>query len=541
MPHKVAGALSTIFWYVYPVIFFTCSREGQAGCKASQRPNAGIFGVSTQECSPLSSSGVSRWQVSHDSIMVAKKRRVSRRRSSWSESVHKPRSTRGRHGLRKPALSTEQIISWAQAHHLRTGKWPNEHSGPVYGVDGESWSAINAVLGIGRRGLPGGTTLRQLLTACGFEPLVRPPRLTAAQIVAWADAYHVVHGLWPHAMSGAVEGVPEETWRKIDSALRYGSRGLRRGSSLRKLLRAARGMRFSDRSQRLLTERQILEWADVFQKVHGFMPYLDSGPIDGAPGDTWEKIDTALRNGFRGLPGGSSLSRLLRAERGIDTHRRPLLTISGILAWADALHKACGVWPDYDSGPVAGAPGETWKHIDLALSEGTRGLPGGLSLAKLLAARRDVRNVYARLSEEEIVGWAQAHIQRTGKRPHSRSGAVVEAPGEKWKALDAALTKGSRGLPGGSSIAKLLGANGIERVSTPKQPYRPLSIDQIVAWATAYARAHGVWPSANSGRIPEAPRETWAGINTALRVGNRGLPGGNSLQSLFEEKRLPRQ
>ena len=36
-----------------------------------------------------------------------------------------------------------------------------------------------------------------------------------------------------------------------------------------------------------------------------------------------------------------------------------------------------------ESGPIAEAPGETWKSVDLALRYGYRGLPGGASLARL--------------------------------------------------------------------------------------------------------------------------------------------------------------
>jgi hypothetical protein len=36
-----------------------------------------------------------------------------------------------------------------------------------------------------------------------------------------------------------------------------------------------------------------------------------SGPVAGAPGETWRAIDEALRRGHRGLPGDSSLSWLL--------------------------------------------------------------------------------------------------------------------------------------------------------------------------------------------------------------------------------------
>src|SRR5262249_25556145 len=71
--------------------------------------------------------------------------------------------------------------------------------------------------------------------------------------------------------------------------------------------------------------------------------------------------------------------------------RRPL-DISEILRWADACQAATGRWPTNKSGAVAGAIGETWSGIDASLQQGTRGLPGGSSLARLLAERRSVRN-----------------------------------------------------------------------------------------------------------------------------------------------------
>src|SRR5262245_35930304 len=46
--------------------------------------------------------------------------------------------------------------------------------------------------------------------------------------------------------------------------------------------------------------------------------------------------DAALRLGLRGLPGGSSLARLLAARRGVRNHLDlPPLTVTKVLAWAD--------------------------------------------------------------------------------------------------------------------------------------------------------------------------------------------------------------
>jgi hypothetical protein len=91
--------------------------------------------------------------------------------------------------------------------------------------------------------------------------------------------------------------------------------------------------------------------------------------------------------------GGASLARLLAQHRGVRNLRDlPFLSIRHILAWSDAYHARTGRWPTSEAGPVAEAPGETWRGIDQALRVGIRGLAGGSSLARLLAARRHARN-----------------------------------------------------------------------------------------------------------------------------------------------------
>src|SRR5262245_15806480 len=64
-----------------------------------------------------------------------------------------------------------------------------------------------------------------------------------------------------------------------------------------------------------LTVEEILAWADAYRRLHGRWPASRcGGPVPGAPGLTWEALNVALRDGWRGLPGGWSL-RLLLAER----------------------------------------------------------------------------------------------------------------------------------------------------------------------------------------------------------------------------------
>lgn len=66
---------------------------------------------------------------------------------------------------------------------------------------------------------------------------------------------------------------------------------------------------------------------------------------------------------------------------------RPPLINEKILKWAEHQYRVTGSWPNCNSGAVVDVPGETWAAINAALSKGQRGIPGGSSLAKLLAKR----------------------------------------------------------------------------------------------------------------------------------------------------------
>jgi hypothetical protein len=135
--------------------------------------------------------------------------------------------------------------------------------------------------------------------------------------------------------------------------------------------------------------------------------------------------------------------------------------VEQVLAWADAYHARAGGWPSAASGAVADAPGENWRAIDAALRNGGRGLAAGASLSDLLRERRGKDGVRP-LAVDQILGWADAHRTRTGEWPKARSSPVVDAPGETWSAIDYALRRGYRGLPGDSSLSWLLAQHGRE-------------------------------------------------------------------------------
>jgi hypothetical protein len=293
---------------------------------------------------------------------------------------------------------------------------------------------------------------------------LRRPELTTALILRWADAHHERVGEWPTADSGPVHDNRNERWARIDSALRVGLRGLPGGSSLARLLAKERGVR-NRKALPPLTEDTIAAWAEAHHRRTGRWPTEDAGRVHGAAGEVWNNVAAALAQGLRTLPGGDTLARLLERRLGVpNLAGRPPLTEDQILQWADAFNARAGGWPRADAATPQEppAPGETWVGVNDALRAGLRGLPGGSTLAALFEKHRGVRNRQRppRLTVAQVRAWAEAHRERTGRWPGNTAGPVVDAPGETWAAVGLALRRGTRGLPGGLSLAKLQADGG---------------------------------------------------------------------------------
>lgn len=303
------------------------------------------------------------------------------------------------------------------------------------------------------------------------------------QILSWADAYHRRAGNWPAAHSpGRVADGRDETWPALDLALRVGVRGLPGGDTLARVLHRCRGVqrgRCHDRPP--LTIKRILAWADKYHARNGRWPSYGSGRVRGAGGDTWTAIHTALERGLRGLQPGYTLATLLAKYRGapfrrtlqrygrhwrrsrrFHAPRHAPLTIAQILAWADEFYRREQRWPALHSGPIYGTRDETWESVESALSLGLRGLPAGLSLAKLLELYRGRRNArhLPPLRLRAILAWADAHYRRHASCPKVTSGPIPESPGDTWAAVEGALRTGCRGLPGGDTLFRFLQRHG---------------------------------------------------------------------------------
>jgi hypothetical protein len=215
----------------------------------------------------------------------------------------------------------------------------------------------------------------------------------------------------------------------------------------------------------------------------------------------------------------------------IAARKRPSrLSIPQILAWADAYHAKHGRWPTQRSGKIR--HGLTWANLNQALFAGHRGLPGGSSLATLLAEKRGVRISHAswKLTRNQVLAWADEHYAKHGRWPSPSSGAIGQSPGLTWRIVEQALRLGRHGLPSGASLARLLAD---ERGATGARKVHRLTVAQILAWADGYHACHGLWPTRRSGPVAGVSGLSWEAIDQALRLGRHGLTAGTSLAQLL--------
>ena len=215
--------------------------------------------------------------------------------------------------LRKSRLTIQQILTWADAHHRRTGKWPRRTTGRIVGAKGEQWQAVDEALRQGYRGLKGDSSLARLLAKRrNARNRASLTKLTDTTILKWADAHHRRTGKWPMRFSGRVLDSPGDSWQAVHEALQKGCRGVRKRMTLAQFLHKKRNVRYN-RGQPNLTEAQILTWADKHYMKTKRWPTARSGRVN--KNESWAAINQALRRGYRGLRGGQSLAELLDKKR----------------------------------------------------------------------------------------------------------------------------------------------------------------------------------------------------------------------------------
>jgi hypothetical protein len=95
-------------------------------------------------------------------------------------------------------LTIAQILAWADAHHRRTGHWPQyrTQASPAPGI---TWNAIHWALYYGHRGLAGGSSLAKLLVQHrGVPVLLRTGRTVTVDAKVCAKCGERYYG--PEAM-----------------------------------------------------------------------------------------------------------------------------------------------------------------------------------------------------------------------------------------------------------------------------------------------------------------------------------------------------
>lgn len=438
-------------------------------------------------------------------------------------------------------LTEDLILQWADAHAKRYGRWPFCRSREPVAAPSRwnlTWQRIDNALRSANYGLPRRTTLSRLLEQ--RKPfsfyLVRP---TEAELFKMIRRHYRLTGQWPHKHSGRLASDPDKNWQSIDAMLVRDSRREGMRITLADIVAKARGIP-NPRNLAPLSVEQVLQWADDFRQKTGRWPQRKKHRhLEPAPDITWFSIDTHLRRGTRGLPAVGGLASFLDKHRNVRNKAdAPPVTINEILAWADEHHERTGQWPSSQSGPVHDVPNENWMSLNEALKFGRRGLRTRTTLANLLAKHRGKPHPFhlPKLTERKILQWANAHFKHTGAFPYGKAGLLIDQPGEKWSAIDAALQCGSRGLPGGDTLRKLLTRKCKRYGQLRNMPLKRLN---ILEWAAEHHERTGKLPTARSGKVRDQLGESWDAIDASLRAGTRNMLGGSSLAEFLDDHYRP--
>lgn len=265
-------------------------------------------------------------------------------------------------------------------------------------------------------------------------------------------------GDWPSAFSGEIErfGI---SYKHLNQYLLVGTRGLPGRSSVYReceKVAAAKGVsiRAFSRDDSPLTVEMVRDAIRQFNEEHKRFPV--KAEVGMSPlGFTWQTLNFYLRTGYRGLPGGSTLTKEVeevRKELGLAFPKptRPL-----VLAAIREYREKTGKFPVRTTKGVVPGLGIVWGSLNGQLLRGVLGEE--LTLGQLVeevrasdgfipGARKDSLSVDA--VREAIREFFRTH----GVRPN-RTTKLPNSLGMAWSTLQNALKRGDRGLPGGSSLA----------------------------------------------------------------------------------------
>ncbi len=463
-------------------------------------------------------------------------------------------------------LSEEQIREAAREYYARRGRLPTRHSREKLSTyPATSWSAVYNAGSVGSRGLTKGRTLSKILA-----PLREKKQLLSeSSIIEAAREYYASVGKLPTASSRErLSTYPDTNWGSVNSAGWVGSRGLTKGRTLSKILAPLReeiGNSLKRRKngpyKQLLSESSIIEAAREYYASVGKLPTASSRErLSTYPEASWKSVNDAGYLGYRGLTKGRTLSTILaplREEIGSNPKRRKngpykeLLSESSIIEAAREYYARRGKLPTADSREqLSTYPETTWNTVYAAGRRGHRGLTKGRTLSKILAPLREEigNNLKGRengpykqlLSESSIIEAAREYYSRRGKLPTASSREKLSTyPATNWGSVNSAGRVGSRGLTSGRTLSTILAPLREEIGNKPKRrtsaPYKQLlSESSIIEAAREYYARNGKMPTQFSReRLSTYPDTNWGSVNSAGRVGSRGLTSGRTLSTIL--------
>jgi len=249
------------------------------------------------------------------------------------------------------SLTKDQIWFEMCQSFQENGKWPTQYSG-------RKWNAYISTLRGGFRGLPSGSGLSQ----------IRDEKITEAR-----EFYKLTHnGQEPTHYKQPVEGGRQT----LESDIFWNERDITLADQRMDYPPITWADILSPTKESIWIEMQ------VYYDTHNEWPTSHSG-------NKWGAYGTSMRAGYFGFPKGSSLPKLRREmapdarpnPMGINAVRRrngDLTNISEDDIWQrmQEYHLQNGRYPSEGTD-------KEWHAYDANLTNGTRGLPGGSSLADL--------------------------------------------------------------------------------------------------------------------------------------------------------------
>jgi hypothetical protein len=269
-----------------------------------------------------------------------------------------------------------------------------------------------------------------------------------------------------------------------------------------------------------------------FYEREGRWPSCYSGEVERF-GGTYQYLDNYLRQGWRGLPGNSSLyqeCKKVAAARGVPIEDRSCddtpITPEMVREAIRAFFRQHNRFPKRHDGECPLGP--NWLTLNsYLLKGGYRSLPGGSSLAQEVAVvRRELGLEPPALTRDRIQEAIEEYRKTTSAYPTNKTKGPAPGLGLAWGSLDNWLKRG--GLGDKTTLAELVREVRTRRGDLPPGHKTPLSLGEVHEAIREYARTYGARPTRTTG-LPCGVGITWATLENALKKGMRGLPGGSSL------------